>query len=232
MPYLGDYIGYLLSEITNARAQADYEAVRLAEFYARDPYLKHIPIPRFRMPTVNLDVPVVINNVEQPEKGKYSNDQALSYMQQRLRKLLPVQVKKISSLKIDKSRLDTISRLVDDEFEKFKQNDSIPIRITYIADRLVSGIIGELEKYDSPHQKTEEDAIKRLGSELRNQLYTEFSKYLREQPRLDITANTADLKNAGTKDILAYLRFTITEEAFEWDVVEEDKNIKRRLLPE
>jgi glycosidase len=184
------------------------------------------------MPTVNLDVPVVINNVEQPEKGKYSNDQALSYMQQRLRKLLPVQVKKISSLKIDKSRLDTISRLVDDEFEKFKQNDSIPIRITYIADRLVSGIIGEIEKYDSPHQKTEEDAIKRLGSELRNQLYTEFSKYLREQPRLDITANTADLKNAGTKDILAYLRFTITEEAFEWDVVEEDKNIKRRLLPE
>src|SRR4051812_7222602 len=65
MPYLGDYIGHLLSEITMARVQADLEAVRLAEMYASHPLLRHMPVPHFRLPTMTLDVPVAIKGMEE-----------------------------------------------------------------------------------------------------------------------------------------------------------------------
>lgn len=65
MPYLGDYLGHLLSEIATARVQADLETVRMAELYASHPLLKHLPVPRFRLPNLTLDVPVLIQDVEQ-----------------------------------------------------------------------------------------------------------------------------------------------------------------------
>ena len=64
MPYLGDYLGHLLSEITIARMQADLEAVRVAELYATHPLLRTFPIPHFRLPDVDLDIPVVIQKLD------------------------------------------------------------------------------------------------------------------------------------------------------------------------
>ena len=69
MPYLGDYVGHLLSEITIARVQADLEAVRMAELYANHPLLKHLPVPHFRLPTMTLDVPVVVSGMEEVKPG-------------------------------------------------------------------------------------------------------------------------------------------------------------------
>ena len=65
MPYLGDYLGHLLSEITNARVQADLESVRVADLYASHPLLKHMAVPRFRLPTITIDAPVVMRNMDE-----------------------------------------------------------------------------------------------------------------------------------------------------------------------
>ncbi|HBI04726.1 MAG TPA: hypothetical protein DDY49_11940 [Paenibacillaceae bacterium] len=232
MPNLGDYIGYLMTEITNARAQADYEAVNIAERYARDPYLKHFPIPHFRMPNVSVDLPLIINNVEEPT-GKYSNDQMLSYMQAKFRKVLPRHLDKLSTTKKRSLTLDgNIKKITDNIFEEYKQLDHTPIRITHLADKLVSSIRSELSQLTPLEQKDNKEKIEQVSQELKQQLYSEFSKYLHDQPRLNVTANTSDIKNAGPKDILAYVRITITEEAFEWTAVEEDNQKTRRLIPE
>lgn len=232
MTYLGDYIGYLMSEITNARAQADYEAVKIAEQYAKDPYLKHLPIPRFRMPTVTLDVPIVINNIEEPEKGQYSNDRILSYMQARLKKVLPTHLGKLPNLNLKSSMAERINKQTIKIIEDFKQLDQSPLRITYVTDKIVAAVTGSL--MESSPTKTMENSrqIEELGDDLRLYMYSEFSKYLRDQPRLAISPGTAEVKNAGTKDVLAYLHFTITEEAFEWSTTEENNIKSRRLVPE
>lgn len=230
MPYLGDYLGYLMTEITNARAQADYEAVNIAERYARDPYLKYLPVPRFRIPSLSIDVPLVINNVQEPN-GRSSNDQILSYMQAKFRKLLPRQLNMISTLHPKTSKMDNINKLTDKIFEEFKLLDNTPIRITHIADKLVASVTEELKK-STPVDDRNNKSLDEFAHELRQQLYSEFSKYLRDQPRLDITANTVDIKNVGSKDILAYVRFTVTEDSLEWTTVDEGNVAVRRLIPE
>ena len=69
MPYLGDFLGHLTSEITLARVQADLETARVAELYATHPLLKHMPVPRFRLPTVNVTVPVAIQQMDEAKDG-------------------------------------------------------------------------------------------------------------------------------------------------------------------
>ena len=66
MPALSEYLGALLAEVINARLQADLESARIAQLYASHPLLQHMPIPRFRLPNVSLDLPVAVEKIDQP----------------------------------------------------------------------------------------------------------------------------------------------------------------------
>ena len=66
MPRLGDFLGQLLAEVTEARLQADAEALRVAELYSSHPLLCRFPVPRFRLPEVEVDVPVVVSDGASP----------------------------------------------------------------------------------------------------------------------------------------------------------------------
>jgi len=65
MPYLGDYLGQILSEIVMARAHVDLETIRVAELYASHPYLKHFPVPHLRLPTITLDLTYAVEHTEE-----------------------------------------------------------------------------------------------------------------------------------------------------------------------
>lgn len=69
MPYLGDYLGQLMAEIAIARMHADLETVRLAEIYAAHPLLRTMSVPRLRLPEVDLELPVLIEQVEETRAG-------------------------------------------------------------------------------------------------------------------------------------------------------------------
>ncbi|SMF17174.1 hypothetical protein [Pseudobacteriovorax antillogorgiicola] len=70
---LGDYLGHLLSSVTKARMQADLETIRIAEQYQSHPLLKHFPVPRVRLPKVELNVPVIMVGTLTPD-GLESRD--------------------------------------------------------------------------------------------------------------------------------------------------------------
>lgn len=109
MPYLGDYIGHLLSEITMARVQADLEAVRLAEMYASHPLLRHMPVPHFRLPTLTLNVPVVIKDMEEAKPGDSPRgDVSLPAVRERFAKLLDLHLERagIRLSGLERSTLD------------------------------------------------------------------------------------------------------------------------------
>lgn len=65
MAELGEYLGHLLCEVTRARVRADMEAVRVAREYVADEsqLLRHFPVPRMRLPTLEITVPVQINAI-------------------------------------------------------------------------------------------------------------------------------------------------------------------------
>src|SRR5260370_11849786 len=64
MPRLGEVLAALLSDAAQARVRADLETISIAEAYSRDPLLKNLPVPRFRLPDITVDVPLLISEVE------------------------------------------------------------------------------------------------------------------------------------------------------------------------
>jgi hypothetical protein len=57
---LADYTGYIFNEMIRAREMADAYARQVAEAYARDPVMKHFSVPRFKVPSMELTIPVLV----------------------------------------------------------------------------------------------------------------------------------------------------------------------------
>lgn len=71
---LSDYMDYLNEEIVLARKKADEQAVLIAKEYAKHPYLKYFRVPRFTMPTVKLEIPIKISELNSETKYNFKMD--------------------------------------------------------------------------------------------------------------------------------------------------------------
>jgi hypothetical protein len=58
---LGDYTGYIFLEMVKAREMADAYSRAVAERYADDEVLRHFAVPRFKVPRMELTIPVLIS---------------------------------------------------------------------------------------------------------------------------------------------------------------------------
>lgn len=249
MPYLGDYIGHLLSEVTNARVQADLESVRIAEIYASHPLLRNMPVPHFRLPKVDLDVPVAISDMKSAEDQEATH-RVLTNMRESFPRVVAIQAKKAQiqiandeKIRIDKEldkRLSALKKepvvlkadqlLVQERGEAAKR-----LSVTTITEDFISAAVKILE----PRLKKEAggpERILKLKADLKKAAFMEFSKYLHENTRLDVAMTSSELKEIGRESdpgsIMVKIRLSISEEAFEWSVVDSDGETRELLVPE
>jgi hypothetical protein len=71
---LSDYLDYLNNEIIQARKKADENAVKNAKEYAQHEYLKYFKVPRFSMPTIKMDIPLKITDIDAQTKYDFKLD--------------------------------------------------------------------------------------------------------------------------------------------------------------
>jgi hypothetical protein len=90
MSELSETLGHLLCEITRARMAADRESVRIARQYAEDDggLLRHFPVPRMRMPQLELTLPVVVSHIPQGYVAKVAPDMLVSALSANLKEAL------------------------------------------------------------------------------------------------------------------------------------------------
>jgi hypothetical protein len=232
MPYLGDYLGHLLSEITIARVQADLEAVRVAELYASHPLLRHLPIPHFRLPTVTLDVPVIIKKMEEGKAGesprggvvlpalRKSFDRVLNLHLQRAK----IKLSDPERANLDQALNQTISRLALPPY--------VSISVMRIADELVLTAIKALGDPERKGGPVESIRLEKLADEIKTAARREFLNLRQAPPRLHVLVTTAELREAGPQELLAHLHLSISEEGMEWTVIESQGKSQDKLVPE
>lgn len=71
---LADYTGYLVREVVKARQMVDDYSRTVALEYAKDPVLQHFPAPRFRLPKVELNIPVLVAGTRYSRAVRFSMD--------------------------------------------------------------------------------------------------------------------------------------------------------------
>ncbi len=104
---LSDYLNYLNNEIIQARKKADENAVMIAKEYARHEYLKFFKVPRYSLPSVKMDIPIKITDIDADADRDFKlnetkfiqevNERILLVNRQKLLNIQPVSVKNIQN---------------------------------------------------------------------------------------------------------------------------------------
>jgi hypothetical protein len=76
MVKLSDYLDYLNNEIIQARKKADENAVAIAKEYANHEYLKYFKVPRYSLPSVKMDIPIKITDIDSDADRNFPLDES------------------------------------------------------------------------------------------------------------------------------------------------------------
>ncbi len=172
---LSDYLDYLNNEIIQARKKADENAVLIAKEYARHEYLKYFKVPRYALPSVKMDIPIKITDIDSDSKYnfKLNEDQFVTEINERIR--LVNKEKKFNIPEINKRQIQTeefktlFSKLEknDQKFGQLPANEVLKLDIRNKMQLLNSGIF-------RPQEGTEEetDELKEIFSKVLLNKYT------------------------------------------------------------
>jgi hypothetical protein len=225
MPYLGDYVGHLIAEITNARMQADLQSVHIADIYAAHPYLKYLPVPHFRLPQVTLDVPVSIQDVAEgaPAGGGSTIDAAKS--KESLSQLVSQHLQR-SGIKLKETERQQILRSVQEKHDILFSPKAVPLSTTDVAEQLTNTVVQSLKQFSTS------DRIAEVGKGLRSAARVELLNLRQPLNRLKVGVTTPELAQVTDRNLLATIHLSISEEAVEWSVEDTKGETTRRLIPE
>ncbi len=74
---LKDYLSYIYKEITDSRLALDEYVAFKAQEYAKDEIMKNFPVPRFRIPEMELNIPVLIAGAKYHSTIRFVAEKAL-----------------------------------------------------------------------------------------------------------------------------------------------------------
>jgi hypothetical protein len=236
MPALGDFLGHLVSEINIARAESDLEAMRLAELYRTHPLMKHLAVPHFRIPTVELSVPVAITGMDElPEDGSARGAVPVEEARAVVERLLAETLEHFGH-KLTEEQEASVKSALDDAAKQLTTDPNGTTSALHVADKLATAVLAALSE-----SKGGEGEETPAGSSLANGQLRAIDERLRHAARLgiialrtpparlDVGVTAADIQNAAPESLLR-LTVTISEHGLHWSVGEKD--ITGRLVPE
>lgn len=246
MPNLGDFIGQLMAEIAIARAQADLEALRIAETYASHHLLKQLPVARVRLAEVKIDVPVVVAEVgdtdeAMPRGGLVIDGELIDPAERSERAVVKLRALFLKIYNAEKSKVGirdgdaVLMGPLEETIQRFMGVSDIGSELTQLVDAMTETTIATLsaksegaaprrgrpsERKHVPDQKRQ-IALQRLHNSLPAAARQEFLKLRVSPPRLVVLASAAELSEVPP-DHLMRLQFTLNEEGLQWHTSEED----------
>jgi len=200
MAKLGALLGAILSEASAARVQADLESVKIAKMYESDPFLKQMPIPRFRLPEISIDIPIAIENEEINDNVEES-----FILTDTEKKSLINNIKELEKVKLD-AKED--SQLVE-IFTNLEKETPFPMMYRHEIS-LKNKLTKEISKNNNLNKKLSENFNMALIKKAQ-----EISMKKAPIQEVGITAKTSSLKELSDGTNLMNVNLVIREDSFD-----------------
>lgn len=226
MPYLGDFLGQLMAEVTIARAQADVESIRIAELYSGHDLLRHFPIPRVRLPDVQIDL-AIVNRAEAAATSEQrvfpsAKDIAAEFHQKAVEHL------KSAGVNLSAGRARTLEARLMKIAMSFEQPAGIPVDVSRLSSELANGAHAILNKGE--REKFSRTALATQIKELRRLVRQTAIELQPSPPRMDVGVTPEEIRDAG--EAVTRIQLKITEEGLEWTSIETEGQTIDRLVME
>lgn len=224
MPYLGDFLGALAREVTLARLQADVEAVRIAEQYANDPLLRRWSVPRFRMPTVSMRVPVAVQGLEEAAARSINPDRVREVFGSTLNEHMEA-----LGMDLPAATLNRVDAAIETTIGGLTSPGAVALSERKIAEDLADAAITAMKARRPASSAAAQDIEAQRGA-LTGKLASALAGVLSEPPRLNVLVTTEQIKEAAGNVVQVELK--LSEEGVEWTMLDPDDPGSSRLVPE
>jgi hypothetical protein len=213
MPKLGEFIGALLTDVVQARVRADMESLKIAEAYSGHNLLKYLPVPRFRLPDITVDFPVVVSSLqgEPPAAGgKLFDEPTRSEIQQSVKRALQESEVSLSNAQ----QIKVIAAVERRSKQLFKAGPQVLLSSQNISNEIAraasSSMKGALKASDK-----QADKLSKFESMMKISMRELLVTKLAQSPYLQVAVASDEIKQHGANDSLLRVRLTITEDAYE-----------------
>ncbi|PRD68364.1 hypothetical protein C6P61_11665 [Malikia spinosa] len=232
MSELSETLGHLLCEITRARMAADRESVRIARQYAEDDggLLRHFPVPRMRMPQLELTLPVVVSHIPQGYVAKVAPDMLVSALSANLKealKGLAIHVSTTEIRKIVRADANLSQGLVSDQLPTLLTEQLHDHTRRLVERQLAKAAAGNGEAVPASQSA---ERFKEIAAIIRTQVNRTLDALPQRPVGISVDARTQQVKevNQGGSFCLS-LKLNVTEEGL--DMVFEDSEPGQDKLP-
>lgn len=219
MPGLGDFLGAMLGELASARLRGDVETLRLADVYASHELLRHLPVPRFRMPEVRIDLPAIVEGGAGDPAAPIDTGRLTTVVVAGIRQKL--EERQIALTRAQDTQLaKAVGQVIKDALA-----GAAPPPAQAIGDRVVQGVRKTLGR-----AITEEHApmLQEMKAEIARLVVMERAA----ASRISIVPHTAAIREVPDADRLIRIHLVISEEAVEWTTLELEGGPQERLVQE
>lgn len=202
----------MLADVARARVRADVEAMRIAESYSRDPLLRHLSVPRFKLPELVVDLPVLVAGIDKPA-GSGEPWTATAPTKAELSKAVLEGVKK-SELRLTKAQSTALTDAVATRSEALLKRDANAILSPgAIADELTVEAVGTVKS--KLKRDPSEAQLTTLSKVTRASLTSLLAEKLAPPLSTAVAFTSAEIKAHGDSGNIVRLRLTISEESYE-----------------
>jgi hypothetical protein len=232
MPKLNEYLGSVISSLTNARVMADLQTVKVAEEYAKHDLLQHFSVPRMRVDDVEITIPIALESTQQKLSSHVDTIDNSEF-----NKSLYKEVTRglgLSSLpRAASSEIRSLLAENTHQLEKKVNLEKTTESVSGFSHEVTEKILTINEKYGLADKEVtiDKEIFKRNISQLaEKQINTKQSATAIEN--LQVIAESHLLKEQNPENII-YIKMKISEDGMEWQKMD-DGNGKtiQKLLPE
>lgn len=234
-----------MTELTLARVRADLEAAKLVELYKGSTLLQGAPLPRFRLPEVTIDVPVMISHVEgeQPRSSDGYHKPKKPEIESAI-----AEAAAVSGLRLDDAQRASVVEATTSHVERAWGSSEAIERVVGLNRLLASEGARVLSSPPStrpgpshppgatpPEQPPTPSAakLKAFRNALEQRLNAKVLGAAGTGPRVVALVGTSELREAGDPSLVTRLSLTLREDGFELVSIErDDGTIDERLVPE
>lgn len=249
MVKLGDYVGMILSEMTRARAQADVETLKLAELYASNKTLRHFAVPRVRLQNVEITTPLMIDKQDESALEEYNRPVKISEVRALVDSAIAANLER-NNIKLSAADTSAVKKSIDERSgavaRRFAVTRTQPaagraqpeemISLTdtkNIADEYVDQVDTSLKRLKATQPAYKNIDVDKISAEVKADLRAKIANLRPLPPRLEVLVNTAQIKETATKELVTYVKFTITEDSMEWSEYQSSTGeVREQLVPE
>lgn len=209
MVRLSDFIGEIVSDISDARKIADYNSSVLGQSYHADPFLKGMPVPHYTIQEAEVKVPVSVNRVI---SSKQNNDFLVTLILSTVKLRLP-------QLLTNRLLESYVKRREKEQYEKDLEKAA-----DAETDMTFSDVNVSLETLDESTKDDLKILYAAKSNEITDRLYSDMKEFLS-------SANFEIIKLLDIRDKLIDLLARIANDKLA-DIDDERKPLKDDELPE